>query len=240
MKQLRNYIAMLLVCVCVAGMLTACASEDTQDDTKQTQTVTEETEETVEGYEGEKGKPLTVDFKTHGDITPDAGSIETMAITLAGVTYNLPCVVSKLLDNGWRFYSDEIADQSVAADTETSVMGFNLYYGESEIVTAEIGRLRNDASAKASVRDCVVTKIAITIPENAEEVVSFVLPGGINERSTAADVIEIFGAATDNEAFDFVQTGASMLFYSEHKTTGASFAFHFSDDGTLTSVMVIL
>lgn len=240
MKKLRNYIAMLLACVCVASMLVACTSEDTQDDTKQTQDVTEETEETVEGYEGEKGKPLTVDFNTHGEITPDAGAIETMALTLAGVTYDLPCAVSKLLDNGWRFYSDEIADQSVSADTETAVMGFNLYYGESEAVTAEIGRLRNASTAKATVRDCVVTKLSITIPENAEDVVSFVLPGGINERSTAADVIEVFGSATDNEAFDFVQTGTTMIFYSEHKTTGASFAFNFNDDGTLTSVMVIL
>lgn len=237
---MRNYIAMLLVCICAASLLVACTSDDTQDDTKQTLDVTEETEETVEGYEGEKGKPLTVDFKTHGEITSDAGSIETMAITLAGVTYDLPCAVSKLLDNGWRFYADEIAEQSVSAQTETSVMGFNLYYGESEVVTAEIGRLRNDSTAKASVRDCVVTKISITIPEKAEDVVSFVLPGGINERSTAADVIEVFGSATDNEAFDFVQTGTSMLFYSEHKATGASFAFNFSDDGTLASVMVIL
>ncbi len=240
MKEMKKMIAMLLVCLCMAGIFTACGTEDAQGGEQQTQDVTETTEETVAGYEGEKGKPLTVDFESHGEITPDAGTIETMSITLAGVTYSLPCAVSKLLENGWRFYSDAIADQSVDGEAHTYVMGFNLYYGESEIATAEIGRLRNDSSAKAAVRDCFITKISINIPENAEDAISFVLPGGINECSTAADVIEVFGPATGNDAFDYVQTGTSMIFYSEHKNTGASFAFNFNKDGTLASVMVML
>lgn len=237
MKHDKKLAALLLAAILMLTMLAGCDLNG-GDDVSSSTDASDVTEETIPGYEGENGKPLKVDFMTHGTVSEDAPALDSRKIVIAGASYEFPCSVSHFTENGWHFYSDDIAEQSVSASTETNVMGFTLYAEEGRS-SLEIDRLRNDASGKSAVKDCLVTKLTVSVVSDAGERLEFILPGGITERSTAADVIEVFGPAVDNTSFGYVQTGTSLLYYAEHETSDMSFAFHFSDDGAITGFVVI-
>lgn len=237
MKHDKKIAALLLAAVLMLTMLAGC-DLNWGDDVPSSTEASDMTEETIPGYEGENGKPLKVDFMTHGAVSEDAPALDSKKIVIAGVSYEFPCAVSRFMENGWHFYSDEIAEQTVSADTETNVMGFTLYT-EEDGITLEIGRLRNDASNKTAVKDCLVTKLTVSVVSDTGERLEFILPGGITERSTAADVIEVYGPAVDNTSFGYVQTGTSLLYYAENEASDMSYAFHFSDDGAITGFVVI-
>lgn len=238
MNRMKKLFA-LLAALCLT-VLAGCGTENTPEDTSVsggTETVTETTTETVPGYEGEVGKPLTVDFETHGTVAQEAAALNSKTIVLNGVTLELPCLVSNLTDNGWSFYSETMSQKLVSAGTEASIMGFTMYLGDQGYL--ELGKVRNDAAQEAPVSACYVTKLTIhTLDHETEDGFDFVLPGGITGYSTAADVIEVFGPAQDNEVFDYVQTGPFLLYYAEHAETALSYAFSFNEDGTLQSVTI--
>lgn len=237
MKKTNKIFALLLCMSIFLTLFAGCSNEDDFDASESSEATEETTEETVDGYEGEKGKPLTVDFTTHGTRDEGAAALNTKTFLFNGTTYEYPFSIASMLENGWRFYSEDVSLQTVSASTEASVMGFNFYHGD--LLCAELSRIVNASEEVAPVKDCTVSCMTIyTTQEESDDALSFVLPGGITDASTAADVIEVFGPALDNMTFESVQTGASLLYYSCHKETGLSYAFGFRDDGTIESVMI--
>ena len=234
MKQKKfRLFAVFLAAVLTASLLAGCDLGDILDETGSTETETvEETTEAVGGIVGENGRRLKVDYETPGTIAEEAPGIGSKSFTLMGTTLEVPFLTSKLIENGWTFYSESVGQKMVSPETEANIMGFDMYLNDAAYLT--LGRLQNTASGEKPATECYVTKLTINMAEGVE----FVLPGGITQASTAADVLAVYGDVLENDSFDHVQVGNTMLYYAEHKDTGLSFYFGFNEDGTLSGVTI--
>ncbi len=234
-------VALLLTVVCFVGLLSGCANED-KTETQTTISPTESQPETTEATEvtggivGENDRRLEVDYETPGVVASDAAPVNSKTLVLNGVTVEMPVLVSTLVNNGWRFYSEEMGQQLVGPKTETNVMGFSLYLNDAACL--DITSVSNDADTEKPILDCHISRLVFLFDTETGAGFDFVLPGGITAGSTAADVLAIYGDVLDNESFDYVQVGKTMLYYEGHLETGLSFYFGFNEDGTLSGAAI--
>ncbi len=238
MKQWMKMITLLLALTLMCGILAACAEEDPEETSAPTQTQTETTEETepTGGIVGENDVRLNVEYETPGVIAADAAPLGSKKLVVNGLTVEMPIQIAALLSNGWAFYSEETAQMPVAAKTETNVMGFSLYLEETAYL--DITVVSNSADTKKPISECTARRLVIDLDlEDAAEL-EIVLPGGITQDSTSADVLAVYGDVLENPNFEYVQVGKKMLYYVGNLESGLNYYFGFNDDGTLNGVTI--
>ncbi len=236
MEKVRKLIVLLALCLCM-GLLAGCEGFDlgtTQPSTEPTE-ATEPTEETG-GIVGENGTRLRVDYETPGTINPEAVPLDSTTIAISAMLYEMPITMSSLVNNGWVLYDEAMGQQTVAGKTEANVLGFNLY--QENVAYLDITSVKNDADGTKPILDCKITRLVFNISGEHAGKLDFVLPGGITGQSTAADVLAVYGDVLENDHFDHVQVGKTMLYYAENVQTGLSFYFGFNEDGTLNGVSI--
>lgn len=230
---------LVMAVILCAGLLTGCGGKDVEPDNT-TASETESQPDTTEeegGIVGENGKKLMVDYETPGTIAEDAPDIASTTLVIHGVSLEMPFQTSALVDSGWTFYSEDVGQQMVAANTEASMMGFSMYLNETAYV--DLGSVINNDASQKPVLECSVTRLTINLLDSMEDDgFDFVLPGGITKDSTAADVLAAYGDVLENENFEYVQVGNTMLYYADQKESGLNFYFGFHEDGTLDCVTV--
>ncbi len=231
-----RWLALALTLALLMGALAGCGGEETPSTSGETEVTQEPTETTETGLLGENGKRLKVDYETTGSVAPEAASINSATLVINGQTLQMPFTVSALTENGWHFYSEDSGQQLISANTQASVMGFTLYWNDTPYL--DLSGVRNDSAAQKPLLECTVDTLIMDLNQENMAELEFVLPGGITKDSTAADVLAVYGDVMQNEAFDHVQVGNTMLYYVDNEQTGLSFYFGFRDDGTLKRISI--
>lgn len=173
---------------------------------------------------------LAVDTDARGVVQTDM-PLENKRIILGNKEYDFPLVVSELIDDGW--YFDENARERlepIGANVSTELYDMNLYHDEYGMRLMLLS-IRNDSDTEQELRDCRLTKIGInrSMIEDLEKV-NIVLPGGVTFKSTAADVVDIYGTVDNKGIFYAVELNGSSADY-----IGELFCvnFTFMNDGTI-------
>ena len=172
---------------------------------------------------------LAVDVNATGIVADTP--IDDRKITLGDKEYEFPILVSQLTDNGW--YFDENARENlepVEANANKELYDMNLYHDEYDMRIMLLSA-KNESDKEQELRDCYLTKIGInrSMMEDPEKV-NIVLPGGVTFKSTAADVLRIYGPAENNPNFFLVElNGSSADYIGEDYTVNMTFF----EDGTI-------
>lgn len=240
----------LTFCLSLLVLLTlvACGEPTPQDDptegtttttTTATTTTTNEdaTTSTDEGDTIPTG--LTVNTQATGAVKPDAATVGAKTITVGGKTYDFPCRVGDLMADGW-YLSDKVTTDNFLAKTSTTLMGYFLYHNEASGVVSEfqMGVVYNDASTNQDLRECWLTCAAFFVNTGDQGTEDFLLPGGINKSSTAADVLAVFGEPDNNPQFEIAFAMEDQLSYHNHKDNGLTYYFAFNEDGTIYTITI--
>ena len=227
--------------------LTACGETPPQSDptpstttTTTTTTTTANGDNTTSADEGDTvPSGLTVNTQATGTVTPNAADAGGKTITLGGKTYDFPCRVGDLMADGW-YLSDKVTTDNFLAKTSTTLMGYYLYHNEASGVVSEfqMGVVYNEFDTNRDLRECLLTCAAFFVDTGEQGTEDFLLPGGINKSSTAADVLAVFGEPDDNSQFEVAFAMEDQLSYHNHKDSGLTYYFAFNEDGTIFSVTV--
>lgn len=168
----------------------------------------------------DSGTQFTPDLTIKGEIKKGTCNVDGTTVTVDGVTFDLPLKISDLLDKGFSIPYD-MPDDLVAPKSPFKLIGYCFYKGDNK--SFYFDRVYNDTDSEAKIEDCLITAISIYTDYNE----NFVLPGGITEKSTAANVLSVFGNPYDNKKFADGFNGDSALDYIDNKKSGASFRFEF-------------
>lgn len=173
---------------------------------------------------------LAVDTDATG-IVQSAVAIDSKRITLGDKEYEFPVVVSELVDDGW-YFDENVREnlEPVDASVTKELYDMNLYHDEYGMRLMLL-EARNDKAEEQELRDCYLTKIGInrSMMEDPEKV-NIVLPGGITFKSTAADVLSIYGTSEDHPNFYMAELNGSSADYIGE---AFSVSFTFFEDGTI-------
>ena len=177
---------------------------------------------------------LAVDTTTKGVVKENV-PINEKKVTIGNKEYEFPVTLSELIDDGWYFDENmqdrmQLVGGTVAADTVENLSDMNLYHNDYG-VRLMLLTISNDTDKEQLLRDCKLEKFGINIsmmddPSKME----FVLPGGITFQSTAADVVNVYGAAENNQNFIMVKhDGSTADYYGELYAVN----FTFFEDGKI-------
>ena len=173
---------------------------------------------------------LSVDTDATG-VVQEISPVNGTKITLGDKEYEFPVVVSELVDNGW-YFDENVREnlEPVDASIKKELYDMNLYHDEYG-VRLMLLEAKNEMSEQQELRDCYLTKIGINCSmfEDSEKV-NIVLPGGITFKSTAADVLRIYGTSEEHPNFTAAKLNGSSADYICDKY---SVSFTFFEDGTI-------
>lgn len=211
---MKRILALALIVIALLSLV-ACAQP--KDDTSKVQPM--EVEAT-----------LSVDTDATGVVQENSPANSTK-ITLGDKEYEFPVVVSELVDNGW-YFDENVREnlEPVDASTKKELYDMNLYHDEYG-VRLMLLEAKNDTTEEQELRDCYLTKIGInrSMMEDPEKV-NIVLPGGITFKSTAADVLRVYGTSEEHPNFTAAKLNGSTADYICEQY---SISFTFYEDGTI-------
>ena len=219
MKKHIAIILMLVFCMALAG----CADNETA-------------ETNVPATQIEVLPTLAVDMDATGIVANEPAPIDSGKITIGDKEYVFPMLVSELVDDGW--YFDENARERLAemdlveAKSTRTIDDFNLFHDEyADGFRLMILGVYNDGDEPAQIRDCYLGAISVNATMvTSPEKLNLVLPGGVTWKSTAADVVSIYGNAENHPYFYFAKLeGSSADYTGEHFNV----SFTFDDDGKI-------
>lgn len=221
-----------LIVVVIACILVSCSNadkhnSDLEEEVKKQDIIDQKTEISVnDRIVNDDGIELAVDLTKKGSISASAEDISSNKIILFGKSYEFPLRVSVLLNDGWSFSENINFKNEFKAKTKTSLTSFHLANPEGNEITLRY--VYNDAESDSSIEDCLLTGIQISIYQAVDEN-SWVLPGGINAKSTALGIISVYGNPNKNSNFDSGYNLASQLTYNEQNKSGISYSFSIVD-----------
>ncbi|MBQ4528164.1 MAG: hypothetical protein II998_08840 [Clostridia bacterium] len=226
-----------LITMCLLAGLAACS------DTQQTDSAKELDINEIVNDDGVRFTPSLSSTGTTEDMPLDSDKI-----IICGDTYTLPIKLSDLTDNGWELVSDNF-ENDFAGETRTLLTGFKMKndsYGEISLL-----EVYNDASYNRPIEHCLITGISLHYyTENTlddpdyydsfSNKATFVFPGGITYKSTASDVLGIYGNPYNEKYFYGGDNTEDRIVYTHHRESSLSFSYSFRPDGTLSYAYVQL
>lgn len=192
---------------------------------------------TIDKIVSEDGDEFVVDMTTKGEVDTNAEGINSNKFTVVGTSFTLPCNTADLFNSGWHLSSNMTFDNNFEPETQTSLVSFYLYPPEEIGYSIDLRSIYNENSENRPIEECELTGIYLNGYSSSDDA-DFVLPGGITEKSTAADVLSVFGNPNDNSNFEYGYNLDDQLTYENHNNTGLTYSFTFNDDGTLYSVRI--
>ena len=255
---MKKIISIILMLIMVISVLTACEKKEETNDaneylggsentseqadnevqnTEQTDNEVQSTEKNdVETYTNENGSAFTVNTDVSGEII-SGNPIDSNKIDLNGVEFNLPCPVTDLLDNGFSFRGNTVNNKTYDAKATASFIGCDLKYNEMNTCYYLLS-IYNGADSVKKIEECELQSITINCNEKSDSrLCDFVLPGGITENSTAADVLNVYGNPYDSTYFKSGSMSNRGLYYYNNDSS-VSYEFIFHDDGTLIRIKI--
>lgn len=246
MKKMFSF----LMCLALVTSLAACGENEQPDSDKNssvqttgqkkieeatnTANETEETEPTEEKIISDPatGTVLKVDLSVKGEIKENAPDMHANQFLLNGVTVEMPIAMSSFYDLGWSIPEShyvQIKDELLEPERTTALISYFLTDPEGNKI--DLIRVVNEADTEATIDACAVSEFQMTTSYYQEEWFDdLILPGGICLRSTAADIIAVFGEPENNPYFNKVSVSEAGISYKDHKDNGLSYYFSFYDN----------
>ncbi len=231
MKKFR-ILALVLALIMTLTALAGCGDKKESVDVDSDITQNEEVDNnsSVVLVEGEivnaDGKVFGASIETKGNIK-DGVSVNSDEVTICGKTYSFPVKISDLLSDGWYLPKNVEFDNEFEAKKITNLVSFYLYYEDGSEIA--LSQLYNDTDKVQKIEDCILTGFDIYTYKD----VNFVFPGGITDKSTAADVLTVYGDPNKTTAFESGYNLEKQLTYVGHKDTGFRLSYTFNEDGSL-------
>ena len=245
----------LLLCVVLVLSCTACANDtattpstqssttsstpkDTEPSTPTQTTDPEPKPEPIVITDPSNGTALAVDLTSVGVIEKKAPSMTSASFMLEELTLQLPFVPSELAPFGWNepFGMDEA--QFVDAEATLPLANFELCDDDYNAIT--LLTARNDSDTEQSILDCQITSFSMSQNSITDTFGGFSLPGGIGFKSTAVNVVNVYGMPQDNANFERVEVGANYIRYINQTDSGLSYTFAFDSTGLIQKITVSL
>ncbi len=215
------------------SVLTTVQKEETSD----TATETKETEAVEKSiFDPENGAVLKINLSVKGEIKENAPDMHANQFLLNGVAVEMPIAISSFYDLGWSIPEShyvQIKDELLEPERTTSLISY--YLTDTVGNKIELIRVVNEADTEATIDACAVSEFIMHTSYYQEEWFDgLILPGGISLKSTAADIIAVFGEPENNPYFNKVSVSESGISYKDHKDNGLSYHFSFydSEDGS--------
>ena len=174
---------------------------------------------------------LQVDCLTTGEISPELSSIGDTLLILDGQRFHFP-IIAGAMEETWRVRDDDGGFESGLAHVS----------GGEAVCVSTASRMEMTARAWTASGDTagtaektVITDIVLYGAAEGDGA-AWVLPGGLTQNSTAADVLSVFGEPGGNADFGSgARAEANTLYYPDQKDSGISYTFLFRTDGRLVS-----
>lgn len=248
---MKKITAIILMMIMVVSVFASCGKDTTtntpdnvNNDNVQTETEQPENNDSNEQpvqnsndkIVNDDGEEFIVDTSVKGSIKDGADGINSKKIILDGVTYEVPCAVSQLFDNGYRLGKNMTFEDAFDADSTTNLISFDLYNADGRNFVM-LRQIFNNSDSVKTLQECLFTGLKIEVYNiDSDDSFDFVLPGGITKTSTAADVLEVFGNPNGNSNFDYGYNLDAQLSYENHNESHMTYHFTFNDDGTLYAI----
>ena len=162
----------------------------------------------------------------------DKNSVEVM---IGESNYYFPFVVSRFEQEEWEYLNHQgaVIDNIYEETNVDKSVDIVFRKNETSFVVKQFGMLEEPSGYAG---ESIITDI-ILLAGKDQNVSSWVLPGGITAKSTAADVLSVFGDPNNTKTFsaESGNTENSLIYISEEKT-GLSYSFNFNQDGTIVDV----
>ena len=228
----------LMLSVVMMLFLTACGEKgnitNSGDNVNQTQN--SGAENNLTEIVGDNGEKFTADLSNVGTVKEGAEAISSTKFELAGTSYTFPINMSEMFNNGWALSKGYEYETEFEANNSTNLVSYYLVHESGMQIS--LNQITNDSSESKDIKECSLTGFSIKKYDLAGDS-DFVIPGGIVPKSTAANVISVFG--NPNDAGEFSQDSYNLdeqLTYVQHNSSNISYSFSFSEDGSLYGVNI--
>lgn len=174
----------------------------------------------------EDGTILNTDITVRGEIKTNAPAINSGEFILEGTTMQFPFEGSALVNAGWKFSENTTAkDELLNPNSTTSLISFHLYDTDGNQVL--LYEAVNNSDSEKPVLECQISSLGINTYSLNETFGDLIFPGGICLRSTAADVLAVYGTPENNSNFERVEVSEHSIRYVENKASGLCYYFNF-------------
>lgn len=183
----------------------------------------------------DKGVRLEVDLTNKGETAQDAKNISSDIVVINNKEYRFPILVSDMIDSGWELDGSNNREDMIKPNTITSLIGFYLKDVAGNKIS--INSVFHKDDNPKNLIDCKINEISFSDYENDGFEIDFILPGGITPKSTAKNIVDIYGDPNDSKHFDH---GSSEVDEIEYIDGLARYNYYFSffQDGSLRSVRI--
>lgn len=174
------------------------------------------------------GTVLEVDLTVRGETKSNAPAMNSKDFIFEGTTLQLPFAGSVLAQEGWRFSENTTAKDAVVDPNSVADL-VSFYLCDTDGNEILLYQAVNDSSTAKPVLECQISSFEVDTSSLNETFGDLILPGGVCLRSTAADVIAVFGGAENNSNFARVEVFEHGIRYVENNASGLCYTFHFYD-----------
>lgn len=246
---MKKLLSLLLTLATLLAVLTACSgpgSDDPNSTTTRSESVTDSTTpsdnesdtstktgDQPSASEDETAEPeedgLTVNMTRRGVVSSEETPSD-FHIIVSGKTCEFPADFSQLLSDGWKIPDNVDQTQTFKAKTVTNLYTSNILLPNGSQV--ELTRIYNDSDSPAILAETQMQGLRFWCDSNSD--FDLILPGGITDHSTAADIWEVYGDPAHSPYFQSGSIGESSLsYYSWNYGNEITYNFNFNDDGSI-------
>ena len=200
-----------------------------------------EIEDPVTEVINEDGVLCDIDIFTGGEIAENAVPVSGKTIVLAGQSYEFPIKVSDLTSNGWKLENPlGYIGNSFTGYVYLGLMSWN---GANTLVHESGAKIHlhtvYSETTVFNLTECTISRFQICTDSGTRKLeADFVLPGGITQNSTAADVIQVYGNPNSSKKFMLSKSSEDSFNYSRQEDSQFSYIIQFHKDGTIKQIDV--
>ncbi len=251
-NSMKKRIIIVWIAAVFLFILSSCSTESDHNENSskelQTESALQPTEPSMEvETEEEKGTALifnettktgfNVNVETEGVVNTQNGDLLSSGLFINKKKYYFPFIVNCFANDEWLIDGQIAEDAIYRVLSESKYENLILSDGKNaklQINAAFFGVDTSGFSAELVLSD-------ITIKNTSSDNSFWILPGGITSKSTAKNVIDIYGDPNKTKSFSSSSYNTDReLYYLEHETTGISYCFKFHEDGSIDSVRVYM
>ena len=198
---MKKYIISIVMILSLL-FVTACNNEkkDTEGATEPTTIeITTEQADKDQIRDKKTGVVFGVDKDTKGIQSSSLTDHDSGKIMLDQSTYYFPLVFSQFTGDGWTYFDNQDKQIDDVYDATSGKGSVDIVFRNNGIsfIVKHIGFV---ADPGGFAGESIITDIILQGSGN-NETFSWVLPGGITEKSTAADILSVFGDPNNTEYF---------------------------------------
>ena len=235
MKKVLCFLLATIMMMLAVGCSAKQDDKNSKPSKKESVSSKEKTE--IEEIVNEDGKAFVPDLSKSGVISKKI-PLSSKQVELCGKTYTMPIKAADLMEDGWEIPGDPAKEPEFEANRVTGIAGF-LYLINKDGAKINVIRVYNGTSSAQKLEGCQIVKFSLEELDKSSSIIDFVLPGGIVKKSTAKDIVSIYGNPNSEKSiWNSSSNSAKQLSYKEHATSEMSFDFYFNEDGTLNRAEV--